>query len=291
MTRAVLITLILALPLALVSAAAAQSCGSHTDDTGAATAEAKGTPAVKSDEAKSDDAKTDAPKTEAPKADAAKTDAPKTEAAQQPKPTAKSGGNPMVVLETNYGNIKIELFKDKAPISTENFLSYVRDGFYDGTIFHRVVPNFVIQAGGFTQDMKEKAAKAPIKNEAGNGLSNLRGTLSVARTNEINSGTTHFFINLVDNKRLDHTGEEPTKFGYAVFGKVTEGMDVVDKIAAVEVTTKGAYQGVPVKPVTITKAKMVGAPAVKTTALPPEVKEKKVEEKQIGEPETGSQTK
>jgi cyclophilin family peptidyl-prolyl cis-trans isomerase len=197
----------------------------------------------------------------------------------------------MVVLETNHGNIKIELFKDKAPISVENFLSYVKGGFYDGTIFHRVVPGFVIQAGGFTQDMKEKPAKAPIKNEAGNGLSNLRGTLSVARTNEINSGTTHFFINLVDNKRLDHTGEEPAKFGYAVFGKVTEGMDVVDKIAAVEITTKGMHQGVPVKPVIITKATLVGAPQPKTEPLPTESKEKKVEERQIGDPDAGSGTK
>lgn len=276
MKSAVLYALILALTLAITSLAVAETCGSHSEDANATAAEAKGTPVVK---------------TEAQGSGAAKTDAPKTEGAQQPKSTTKPGGNPMVILETNYGNVKVELFKDKAPISVENFLSYVRDGFYDGTIFHRVVPNFVIQAGGFTQDMKEKPAKAPIKNEATNGLGNLRGTLSVARTNEINSGTTHFFINLKDNKQLDHTGDAAAQYGYAVFGKVAEGMDVVDKIAAVQVANKGMYQNVPVKPVTITKAKIVGDGAPKTQPQAPEAKEKKVEEKQIGEPETGSGSK
>jgi cyclophilin family peptidyl-prolyl cis-trans isomerase len=263
-------SLIVALPLVLATFVAAESCGSHSDDANATAAEAKGTPAAKG----------------TPEADG--TPAAKGDAAQEPKAATKSGSNPMVVFETNYGNIKIELFKDKAPISTENFLSYVRDGFYDATIFHRVAKGFVIQAGGFTQDMKEKPAKAAIKNEAANGLSNLRGTLSVARTNDINSGTTHFFVNLVDNKRLDHTGESAAQYGYAVFGKVAEGMDVVDKIAAVEVGNKGMHQNVPVKPAIITKARILGAGASKTEPQETKVKEKKVEEKQIGEPEAGS---
>jgi cyclophilin family peptidyl-prolyl cis-trans isomerase len=206
------------------------------------------------------------------------------------KAAVVSGANPIVVLETNYGNIKIELFRDKAPISAENFLAYVTDGFYDGTIFHRVVKGFVIQAGGWMENLKPKQAKAPIKNEATNGLSNLRGTLSVARTSDINSGTTHFFINLVDNKRLDHTGETAAQYGYAVFGKVIEGMDVVDKIAQVEVTAKGGSRDVPVKPVVITKARIVGdekAAADKPADEKAKAVEKQAVEKQIGDPETG----
>jgi cyclophilin family peptidyl-prolyl cis-trans isomerase len=214
-----------------------------------------------------------------------------------PKVMAKPEANPVVALDTNYGTITVELFKDKAPISAENFLSYVREGFYDSTTFHRVVRGFVIQAGGLTPNMKEKPAKPPIKNEAANGLSNLRGTLSVARTSEINSGTTHFFINLVDNKRLDHTGNEPAKYGYAVFGKVIDGMDVVDKIAGVKV----GPNDVPVEPVMIIKATIV-KPQPKAALKPAETKaetkqaepesrgEMKVEKKQINEPETGTQT-
>jgi cyclophilin family peptidyl-prolyl cis-trans isomerase len=209
------------------------------------------------------------------------------EAKVSPKVTA----NPMVVLETTYGNIKIELFKDKAPISVDNFLSYVNEGYYDSTIVHRVVKGFVLQAGGFTEDMKQKPQKPSIKNEATNGLSNLRGTLSMARTGDINSGSSHFFINLVDNMRLDHTGEEPAKYGYAVFGKVAEGMDVVDKIALVEVAAKSGYQGVPVKPVIITAAKIAGAGAVKPASeiekkADEKKEDKKAEAKKIGEPET-----
>ena len=211
-----------------------------------------------------------------------------------PAKTAGPGPNPVVVFETNYGNIKMELFKDKAPVSTENFLSYVRDGFYNATIFHRVVKGFVIQAGGWTEDLDQKPGKAPIKNEAKNGLSNLRGTLSVARTPEINSGSTDFFINLVDNKRLDHTGDAPAQYGYAVFGKVIEGMDVVDKIALAQVAVKGGIRDVPVKPVVITKAWIVGAekPAAEKPAAEepadttPKAMEKAPVEKQIGDPES-----
>jgi cyclophilin family peptidyl-prolyl cis-trans isomerase len=220
----------------------------------------------------------------------------KTDVKAEVEGVAESGGNPVVLFETNYGNIKVELFKDKAPISAENLLSYVRDGFYDGTVFHRVVKGFVIQAGGWTEDLDQKETKAPIKNEATNGLSNLRGTLSVARTSDINSGTTHFFINLVDNKRLDHTGETAAQYGYAVFGKVIEGMDVVDKIAQVPVTTRGGSRDVPVKPVVITKARMAAAEkpagekqsaADKPAEEKPKALEQKPVEKQIGDPETG----
>ena len=165
--------------------------------------------------------------------------------------------NPMVIIETNYGNITLELFQKQAPLSVENFLSYVRDGFYDGTTFHRVVKGFVLQAGGINEEMKQKKQKAPIQNEATNGLSNKTGTLSMARTSAINSGTSHFFVNLVDNTRLDHTGMAPAQYGYAVFGKVAEGWDVVEKIANVKVTNKGQFQNVPAKPVTIKTAYVV----------------------------------
>jgi peptidyl-prolyl cis-trans isomerase B (cyclophilin B) len=143
----------------------------------------------------------------------------------------------------------------------DNFLTYVRDGFYDETIFHRVVKGFVLQAGGMAEmdgKMKQKQQRDAVKNEATNGLSNKRGTLSMARTSAINSGTSHFFINLVDNTRLDHHGMAAAQYGYAVFGKVAEGMDVVDKIAQVAVTTKGQFQNVPAKPVMIEKAYVVG---------------------------------
>jgi cyclophilin family peptidyl-prolyl cis-trans isomerase len=141
--------------------------------------------------------------------------------------------NPVVVIQTNMGNITVELDAAKAPMSVKNFLSYVDEGFYSGTIFHRVIKNFMIQGGGLTADMQRKDTKAPIRNEATNGLSNMRGTIAMARTDEVNSATSQFFINTVDNKGLDHRGMTPSDFGYAVFGKVIDGMDVVDKIAAV----------------------------------------------------------
>jgi len=190
----------------------------------------------------------------------------------------------MVMIETNMGNIKVELYKDKAPISVDNFLSYVKEGYYDSTIVHRVSSyqngqKFVIQAGGIDIDMHQKPQKPGIKNEATNGLSNLRGTLSMARTSEINSGSSHFFINLSDNKGLDHKGNEPATYGYAVFGKVVEGMDVVDKIAQVKVGTKGGYSDVPIQPVVITKMKLVAAG-------PKLAGPKQPEPKKVGEPET-----
>ena len=159
----------------------------------------------------------------------------------------------MVVMSTNFGDITIELFSDKAPISSENFLAYVKSGFFDGTIFHRVIPGFMIQGGGFDKDMNQKAPNDPIKNEADNGLKNDRGTLSMARTNVVDSATSQFFINLKDNDFLNNGSRD---FGYAVFGKVVEGMDVVDKIAQVDTGNHGMHQNVPVEAVVITGAKI-----------------------------------
>lgn len=161
--------------------------------------------------------------------------------------------NPVVILETSQGNIAIQLYPDKAPITVQNFLSYVDKGFFDGTIFHRVIDGFMIQGGGFSPDMREKPTERPIKNEASNGLSNKRGTISMARTNDPDSATAQFFINLVDNARgLD---PRPGSAGYAVFGEVIEGMDVVDAIAKVRTGTRGFHQDVPTEPVLIKDAK------------------------------------
>ncbi len=168
-------------------------------------------------------------------------------ASAEPKPSATKGGHPVVVLETSLGTIELELDAEKAPISVENFLAYVDAGHYDGTLFHRVIPGFMIQGGGFDQSMKQKPTRGPIKNEADNGLTNQRGTVAMARTSDVNSATSQFFINVVDNGFLNHSGRD---FGYAVIGKVTSGMDVADKIAAVK---RGA-QDVPVEPVVIKKA-------------------------------------
>lgn len=156
--------------------------------------------------------------------------------------------NPMVNISTNLGDIKVELYKDKAPITVENFLSYVNDGFYNGTVFHRVIPNFMIQCGGFTEDMKQKPTKNPIKNEAENGLKNEVGTLAMARTSDINNATSQFFINVANNDFLNNGVRD---FGYAVFGKVIEGIDVVNKIAAVETGTVGYFRDVPKEAVVI----------------------------------------
>ncbi|MBP1687221.1 MAG: peptidyl-prolyl cis-trans isomerase, cyclophilin type [Deltaproteobacteria bacterium] len=160
------------------------------------------------------------------------------------------GKNPMVLVSTSMGDIKVELYEDKAPISVKNFLDYVNAKFYDGTIFHRVIPNFMIQGGGFDKDMNKKATNAPIKNEAGNGLKNTAGTVAMARTNVVDSATSQFFINAKDNDFLNHK-DEGEGFGYAVFGKVVSGMDVVRKIENVKTTTKAGNQNVPVDPVTI----------------------------------------
>ena len=163
--------------------------------------------------------------------------------------------NPRVLLETSMGNITIELFKEKAPISVRNFLSYVNDGFYDGLIFHRVINGFMIQGGGFTADMKQKQTHAPIRNEAGNGLKNDRGTIAMARTGDPDSATAQFFINVVNNNGLNRPS--PDGFGYAVFGKVVEGMDVVDKIKAVRTGFKMGMRDVPETPVVIKSVKVV----------------------------------
>lgn len=166
--------------------------------------------------------------------------------------TAVAADNPKVLLETTQGNVEIELFADKAPISAENFLAYVDSGFYNGTVFHRVIPGFMIQGGGFEPDMNQKDTRAPIRNEADNGLRNTRGTLSMARTQAKDSATSQFFINQKDNAFLDHGSRD---FGYAVFGKVTQGMDVVDRIASVPTANKGMMQNVPREPVVIKQAK------------------------------------
>ena len=164
--------------------------------------------------------------------------------------TARAEGkNPMVLMSTSMGDIKIELYEDKAPVTVKNFLGYVNDKFYDGTIFHRVIPNFMIQGGGFDKDMKEKPAKAPIKNEAANGLKNDTGTIAMARTSDPDSATAQFFINVVNNDGLNRP--KPDGHGYAVFGKVVEGMDVVHKIEHVQTATKGMYPDVPQEPVVI----------------------------------------
>ncbi len=162
--------------------------------------------------------------------------------------------NPSVVLDTTYGKITIELDKAKAPATVENFISYVTSGHFDGTIFHRVIPNFMIQGGGFTADMDQKSTGAPIQNEADNGLKNLRGTIAMARTMDPNSATAQFFINLKDNDFLDHTAKNPQGWGYAVFGKVTDGMGVVDTIAQAQTGSHGPHRDVPVKAIVITKA-------------------------------------
>ncbi len=159
----------------------------------------------------------------------------------------------MITIVTNHGDIVVELFEESAPISAENFRQYAADGFFDGTIFHRVIPNFMIQGGGFTADMQQKSTRDPIKNEAQNGEKNLRGTLAMARTSVVDSATSQFFINLRDNDFLDH-GERD--FGYAVFGKVTDGMDVVDAIAGVSTGSKGGHQDVPEEPVTIEEVRI-----------------------------------
>ena len=162
----------------------------------------------------------------------------------------------MIRFETTLGNFTIEFFEKEAPLSVANFLRYVEDGFFENTIFHRIVPGFVIQGGGFTEDMVQKKTLAPVKNEADNGLKNARGSLSMARTNDINSATSQFFVNLKDNDFLDHSRGN---FGYAVFAKVVEGMDVIDKIAAVETGRRKGFDDVPVEPVIMKRVQRMPA--------------------------------
>jgi cyclophilin family peptidyl-prolyl cis-trans isomerase len=160
-------------------------------------------------------------------------------------------------IETSMGTITVELDDAKAPITVKNFIDYAQAGHYDGTIFHRVIDGFMIQGGGFTKDMNQKETRAPIKNEAANGLKNARGTLAMARTMIVDSATSQFFINLVDNEFLDYRGPDPRMFGYAVFGKVTDGMEVVDRIAKVKTGFAGPHQNVPEEPVIIRKVHLV----------------------------------
>jgi peptidyl-prolyl cis-trans isomerase B (cyclophilin B) len=163
----------------------------------------------------------------------------------------------MVKMDTNQGTIMLELDADNAPNTVANFLTYAKEGFFDGTIFHRVISNFMIQGGGFTVDMNQKTTHDPIKNEANNGLKNDNGTIAMARTGDPHSATAQFFINVKDNDFLNFSSETPQGWGYAVFGKVTEGMDIVEKIKATETTTKGPYQDVPVEAIIIEKVSIV----------------------------------
>ena len=163
--------------------------------------------------------------------------------------------NPAILMETSMGNVKIQLDSQKAPISVKNFLDYVKSGFYNGTIFHRVMPGFMVQGGGFTAEMKQKATKAPIRNEGGNGLKNDRGTIAMARTGNPDSATAQFFINVANNDNLNRPS--PDGFGYAVFGKVTEGMSVVDKIVQVPTGFRMGMGDVPETPVVIKSMKVL----------------------------------
>ncbi|MHC4267161.1 MAG: peptidylprolyl isomerase [Planctomycetota bacterium] len=165
--------------------------------------------------------------------------------------------NPKVLMETSEGNITIELYEKEAPVTVKNFLSYVSEGFYNNLIFHRVIPNFMIQGGGFDSKMNQKPVKDPIKNEARRGLNNKRGTLAMARTNVINSATAQFFINLINNDFLDHKDNSASGFGYAVFGEVTEGMDVVDKIGKTRTHAFGMFRDVPINHITIKNVSVI----------------------------------
>jgi peptidyl-prolyl cis-trans isomerase B (cyclophilin B) len=170
---------------------------------------------------------------------------------------AMSETNPKVQFETSKGNIVIELNVEKAPKTVENFLAYVKSGHYDGTIFHRVIPSFMIQGGGFDVDMKQKPTNATIQNEANNGLKNVKGSISMARTSAPHSASAQFFINVSDNANLDHTSESPHGWGYAVFGQVTEGLDVVSTIEEVSTGNHGGHQDVPLEPIVVQKATLL----------------------------------
>ena len=165
--------------------------------------------------------------------------------------------NPRVLMETSKGNITIELFKGKAPISVKNFLNYVAEGHYDGLIFHRVINGFMIQGGGMDENLQPKKTKFAIKNEAANGLKNLKGTLAMARTSVVDSATSQFFINVADNAFLDHKGKRPEEYGYAVFGQVVEGMDAVEAITTVKTGNKAGHADVPVETVFMTKLSLI----------------------------------
>jgi cyclophilin family peptidyl-prolyl cis-trans isomerase len=171
---------------------------------------------------------------------------------QAPAPTP-APGNPVVVVATSMGEFTMELFRDKAPVSVENFLAYADAGFYEGTIFHRVKAGYVVQGGGYTPEMVEKATRAPIQNEATNGLKNTRGSVAMARMRALRSATAQFYVNVANNSALDHRGYSPDDFGYAVFGRVLSGMEVVDAIAKVKTGINGEHEDVPTTPVVIQK--------------------------------------
>ncbi len=173
------------------------------------------------------------------------------------EPKTLVSNNPKVLLKTSMGNVEIELFQEKAPETVANFLAYVKNGFYDHTIFHRVISGFVIQGGGFTAQMQQKPTAKTIQNEAHNDLKNRRGTLAMARSGDPHSASSQFFINLSDNSSLDFTGKNQQGWGYAVFGKVAQGMDVVDKIAGVPTGRAKGHSDVPKQPVTIEKAELL----------------------------------
>ena len=170
---------------------------------------------------------------------------------------AAHSANPQLEMKTSQGMLVIELYQDKAPKSVENFLQYAREGFFNGTVFHRVIPDFMIQGGGFTPDMKQKATRPPIQNEAANGLKNELGALAMARTGDPHSATAQFFINLKDNGFLDYPGRDG--WGYAVFGRVVQGLDIVQKIAKVPTANAGPHQNVPTTPVLIESVKLLPA--------------------------------
>jgi cyclophilin family peptidyl-prolyl cis-trans isomerase len=169
---------------------------------------------------------------------------------------AENEKNPVVTMSTNMGDIRIELNSDKAPITTKNFLAYVNDGHFDGLIFHRVIPGFMIQGGGFDSKMSQRPTKSPIKNEAHNGLKNVKGSIAMARTDVVDSATAQFFINVKDNDFLDHKNTSPGGYGYAVFGQIIEGMDIVHTIEKVKTGNRGMHQDVPVEAVVITSVKV-----------------------------------
>ncbi len=181
-------------------------------------------------------------------------------------PAAGQPANPRVLIETSKGNITVELFPGNAPRSVANFLGYVKSGYYDGTVFHRVIPGFMIQGGGMTPDMADKPKGAPIPNEADNGLKNLRGTLAMARMDAPDSATSQFFINVADNAFLDHRGKSYDTWGYAVFGQVVGGMDVADAIVAVPRGSRGPYDDVPLDPVVMKRVTVL--PEAATTVRP-----------------------
>ncbi len=210
-----------------------------------------------------------------PAAALAQAPAPSADAAAPQNVAAPAAPSPRVTLHTNLGDIVIELAQDKAPLSTENFLTYVKDGFYNGTVFHRVIDNFMAQGGGYTADLQPKPTRAPIKNEANNGLSNVRGSVAMARTGDPNSATAQFFINLVDNPRLDYVSDQNgMTWGYAVFGNVVEGLDVVDKIRAIPTGGQGPFRtDVPTQPVVIERAEVLVAPTAPAAPVAPSTTE------------------